>query len=200
MRNRRGGFTIFELLVVMAVIAILSTLATGAAIKAIRHGRQKRIEAMCKALEMALTTYRAQKGEWPFDMKNASTNRTDLMGWEKDKHHNINAFGKLYETGEASHRYLDCSGFFTIYKGKRMRLSEVPEGQRKECPIGYPDPADLSFRVFGVVYNRDLDTVEVIQPPRSEEEYKNWKEKEETEEQHGETEKGTGNPTRRKEE
>lgn len=174
--GRRGGFTILEMLVVVAVIAIIATLATGAALKAIRHGRQKRVETMRMALEVALAAYRVQNGEWPFNTKKASTNRADVTGWEKDKNNNVQAFGKLYETADASHRYLDCSSFFTIYKRKRMRLGEVPEGQRKGCPIGYPDPRDLSFRVFGIIYNEDLDTVEVYCPPRSDKEYERWKE------------------------
>ena len=47
MRNgsdRRRGFTILELLVVISIMAIIATLATGAAIKAVKQSRNKRID------------------------------------------------------------------------------------------------------------------------------------------------------------
>ncbi|MBV5332608.1 prepilin-type N-terminal cleavage/methylation domain-containing protein, partial [bacterium] len=50
----RRGFTIIELLVVISIMAVLATLVTGAALKAIKQGRNKRIDATCKALEIAL--------------------------------------------------------------------------------------------------------------------------------------------------
>lgn len=162
MKNRRDGFTILELLLVVAVIAIIATLATGAAVKAIRNGREKRIDTMITTLEMAITTYRVQKGVWPFKLDGIKSDGT--KEWKgKD---NAQVFTKLYETSGASRGYLDCSGFFTDKideKGRRrLRLSEVPEGSRRNLPLGYPDPNDQNrFKYFNIRYSQITDRVKV---------------------------------------
>ena len=62
---RRSGFTIVEMLVVVAVLAILMGLVGTAATAAIRNSRVKRTDAMKRAWQGAITSYYAQKGEWP---------------------------------------------------------------------------------------------------------------------------------------
>lgn len=173
MKRSRKGFTILELLVVISIIAIVATLATGAAMKSIRQGRKRRVETMRAALQMALVTYRTQQGEWPFkigeDVKNNDKDSDD-----EDKEYiytchgkdNKKVFTKLYEKkGEKTAGYLDPSAFFVYYKGGRRLLKDVPEGDRKDLPIGYPDIKNQDkFRYFSIEYNRMTDSVSVKEP------------------------------------
>jgi len=84
--KRRGGFTIVEMLVVIAVLAVLMGLVGTAAAAAIRNARGKRADAMKRAWQGALTSYYAQKGEWPGKLesiaKNSNENIVDLEDGE----------------------------------------------------------------------------------------------------------------------
>ena len=62
---KRRGFTIVELLTVVGIISVLVTIVITAAAGAIRQARTRRADAMCSALQTALTAYYAQEGKWP---------------------------------------------------------------------------------------------------------------------------------------
>ena len=159
---KKKGFTILELLIVISIIAIVATLATGAAMRAMRQGREKRVDAMVKALDMAINTYHAQRGEWPFTVGNEVKNKNNGTIYTCSGEANRLIFTELYETEAGSTGYLDASAFFTVYKGTRKRLSDVPKGARKNLPLGYPNPADPGkFNYFGIQYNHMTDSVKV---------------------------------------
>lgn len=65
MMRRRNGFTIIEMLVVIAVLSVLLGIVGTAASAAVRNARVKRADAMKRAWQGAITSYYAQKGEWP---------------------------------------------------------------------------------------------------------------------------------------
>lgn len=171
MKRSKKGFTMLELLVVVAIIAIVATLATGAAMKSIRQGRRRRIDTMRTVLEMALVNYRAEKGEWPFTLgdemrredgeRDNENDRIDPY-WCKGKD-NKYIFTKLYEKrGKKSVSYLDPSSFFVYYKGGRKFLKDVPEADRKNLPLGYPDVNNQDkFIFFSIEYNPMTDSVKV---------------------------------------
>lgn len=73
----KKGFTIVELLVVVAIIGILLGIVSTATIGSIRNGRAKRAEAMCSVLSQAISSYYAQKGEWPTAIENYAKNMGD---------------------------------------------------------------------------------------------------------------------------
>ena len=170
MKRNQKGFTILELLVVISIIAIVATLATGAAMKSIRQGRQRRVDTMRTVLQMALVNYRTQQGDWPFELgvdikKNDNASHDEDQGYVywchgKDNKH---IFTRLYEKkGEKTAGYLDPSAFFVHYKGGRRLLKDVPEGDRKNLPIGYPDVRNQDkFNYFSIEYNQMTDSVKV---------------------------------------
>ena len=72
-----AGFTIVELLVVIAIIGVLMGIVSVASIGAIRNGRAKRASAMCTVLNQAISSYYAQKGEWPPAIEQHARNMGD---------------------------------------------------------------------------------------------------------------------------
>jgi prepilin-type N-terminal cleavage/methylation domain-containing protein len=163
----RGGFTILELLVVVSIMAVIATLATGAAIKSVKSSRNRRVDAMARALEMALANYRAQENQWPFS-------RSDLQEDPRDKAilwahgvDNVKVFQKMYHGsgGQSTTVYLDTSAFLTQIQGSGLRVplrTALDLKKHTEAPIGYPLPENPNiFYCYCVCYNTLTDTVKV---------------------------------------
>ena len=74
---RRRGFTIVELLAVVGIIAVLVSIVVIASAGAIRQARTRRADAMCSALQTALTAYYAQEGKWPDVIENYADDAKD---------------------------------------------------------------------------------------------------------------------------
>ena len=155
----RKAFTIVEMLVVVSVMAIIATLATGAVLKSLKTMRQKRINATISGLQMALSNYRAQKNEWPFelsDLKHTSRSTT----YTADGEDNAVVFEKMFKSEIT---YIDPSSTLTRINGSRMTVKQALEKGQTYLPLGYPDPSDTrKFRFFSVKYNLTTDTIKVV--------------------------------------
>ena len=175
MRNRttqRRGFTIIELLVVVSIMAVIATLATGAAIKAVKHSREKRIDTMARALEMALVNYRALYGKWPVDFYKYSKDgdENDRMIVLKGDVKNAAVFKEVLLAVKSNRALVDTTALMTNVKGKRMSVRDALEKYAgSDIPIGYPDPAPKdddpaeykTFKYYTVEYNERTDSVKV---------------------------------------
>jgi len=167
---RAGGFTILELLVVIAIMAVLATLATGAAIKSVKQGRVRKVEATCRALELALVNYRTREGSWPFSPGN---------DFDEDPHdrnirwahgeNNKRVFKKVYHGPRSSNQtaFLDGSALLALYQGRRVQL-RAALNETTDVPLIYPDPDDTSkIRYYCVRYNTQTDSVTVERQDKS---------------------------------
>jgi len=159
-----AGFTILELLVVISIMAVIATLATGAAIKAVKQGRTRRIEATCKALEMALMNYRAQEGKWSFKVTDLEQPDRNVEKYWAHGENNKKVFKNMYHgPGSANQTaYLDGSALMTLVDGGRAQLRTALGARKTDVPLIYPDPDNTSItRYYCVEYNPVTDKVTV---------------------------------------
>ncbi len=166
---KRRGFTIIELLVVISIMAVLATLATGAALKAVKQSRNKRIDATCKALDMALMNYRAQENGWPFKTgdkgdleKDKDPQQHPGIYWAHGENNKL-VFKPLYHgPGGSSTVYLDASALMAVYKGQRAQLRALLSKGIRDVSLMYPNPDDPNrISYYCVEYNQNTDSVKV---------------------------------------
>lgn len=156
--GQRHGFTIVELLVVISIIAVVATLATGAAMKSIRKVRDKKIDAMAQALEMALQNYRTRENQWPFTLSQLTLDpkTNDYFAYSNK---NYVAFQKLLTS---STKYLDTSSLTTVVEGRMSVQQALEKDSSSQISIGYPDPGNTAnFQYFTVRYYPLTDRVKV---------------------------------------
>lgn len=160
--DRRGGFTMVELMLVIAVIAIVATLVTGAAMKALKTSRERRVETTIAGLQMALGNYRARENKWP----EALTSKTSSSGGTVWFHgiQNAEVFKDLIKGGDdGTTRYLDGAALLVTVNGQRMSLLQaLQKSKTSEKAIGFPYPPNPSvFGYFCVEYDPLTDRVKI---------------------------------------
>ena len=161
-KTARRGFTIVELLVVMSVMAVIATLAIGAAVKSVKQSRIRRIDTMGRALEMALSSYRAQENAWPFTVEDLVPDPRDPGVLWAHGEKNAKVFKKMYPGAGGNLVYLDASAFLTSIQGSRMSLRAALNSGKRDAPLGYPNPDNTSrFCFYCVSYFPLTDTVKV---------------------------------------
>ena len=175
MNRWKKGFSLVELMLVIAVMGVLATVTIGGITKASKASREKRIDAMCSSLTLALTTYRAQEGCWPLPLKPGSINGTSNSSNDERENeenmnkaiftgdYNRNVFGPLIpKKGTKKGFYLEPSGFFTKVNGRVVSLRDAIDQGVSLPPLGYPDPNNQrEFRHFRVEFNLLTDSVVV---------------------------------------
>jgi prepilin-type N-terminal cleavage/methylation domain-containing protein len=156
----KKGFTLVELMLVMVVMAIIATLATGAAMKAIKQAKEKKIDATCVALQMALVNYYAAERKWPAALEPAN-DKAETVAFSGEN--NKKVFGPLLS--DRKKPYLDPSALLTKVTGLgvlplRIAMDKFPG--ESQFPLGYADPSNGNiFKYFKVTFDLSLDTVSV---------------------------------------
>lgn len=64
-QTHEGGFTLFELMIVMAIIAILASVAVPSYINAVRHGREAALRQDLWVMRQAIDSYTVDKEKAP---------------------------------------------------------------------------------------------------------------------------------------
>lgn len=128
--NRSGygkGFTIVELLVVVAIISVLLGIVSVAAQGALRNGRTKRADAMCRVLEQAIAAYYAKVGQWPdvIEKKSGSMNKDSTWTFSTDDTDTIFQDIVRRSVGaNATMPLVDASALFVADKNKLKKNGE----------------------------------------------------------------------------
>ena len=117
----KKGFTLVEMLVVIAVIGILGGIVTTAALGALKNGRTKRADAMCAALEQAISAYYAQEGQWPDAIEKKSSSMDEATyTFKPDEADSIfqDVVGCGFGKGHATHKAMlvDATALFVCDK------------------------------------------------------------------------------------
>ncbi len=177
------GFTIVELLVVIAVLGVLTGIITTASGSAIRQARVKRTAAMRSVLQAGLSTYYAQKGEWPGKLKtwsekgtDGSKSRVDYL----DETDTDTVFREIVRESLRGNPMLDVSGLFVAQasmvgadtskcKIHGMDFRAAVAKNRKggtlspsQLAYGYATKEKAEFRRFIIKYNYETDSVTVM--------------------------------------
>jgi prepilin-type N-terminal cleavage/methylation domain-containing protein len=154
----RKGFTLVELMMVMVVMAIIATLSTGAALKSIKQGKERRIDATCVALSMALINYRAAEQSWPVSLDPSGTTNTVSF-------HENNALVFAPLIADRKKLYLDPSALLTKAPGYGVLPLRVAMDRKiapEACSLGYADPSNGNiFKYYKVTFSLSLDTASV---------------------------------------
>lgn len=123
----KGGFTIIELLIVVAIISVLLGIISVAARGAIRNGRAKRADAMCKVLQQAIAAYYAKVGEWPTTIESKSASMGDKSTYTFSGSEADAIFREIVKKSVgsgASMPLVDASGLFVADSGKLKKNGE----------------------------------------------------------------------------
>ena len=73
--DRRGGFTLIELIVVMAVVALLTSLAAPRYFDAVARAREASLRSSLRTLREAIDQYAADRGRYPETLADLATLR-----------------------------------------------------------------------------------------------------------------------------
>jgi len=125
--KRRSGFTIVEMLVVIAVLAVLMGLVGTAATAAIRNARGKRADAMKRAWQAAITSYYAQKGEWPGALEDKAKNSKETVVDLEDTDLNSVFQEIVKESIDKANPLIDVSALYVCRNAKVIGCNDLHE-------------------------------------------------------------------------
>lgn len=176
----RRGFTIIELMMVIGIIAVLMGIVISTASGSIKSARQQKASAVVKMVQAGLSTYYAQKGEWPGPV--GSRAKSGSMGSLDGGVYTLSAsevretVKALVEESRRGNPVLDISGLFVSrHEGERgshdigMDFMTAIRGTKKnpkkmklaEMNFGVPEKEHGYFRRLTISYQIATDSMTV---------------------------------------
>ncbi len=142
-------------------MAILGSIILGGASYVTKVARVKRAQTTAKALEVALSRYRAEYNRWP--KGNATSSEGTVTRSGKD---NASIFNMLRADNENDNRngvhFFDETSLFTVVEEDGEEVL-VPYSDEPGGPVCFLSRAG-AIRYFTVTINLDQDTVSVSSP------------------------------------
>ena len=177
--HRKAGFTIVEMLMVLGIIAVLLGLVTTAATTAIKHARTRKAAACQQVIQAGISTYRAQKGEWPGSLKSYSEdglpNNQQTYTLTTTEYDQVLAeVVKESVSNKDGTPLMDVTGLIVAPKGSNgswgIEFREAVKKGKKhggsiklaDMAFGYQSSSG-TFSRFKIVYNAESDHVTVTQ-------------------------------------
>lgn len=118
MKNKRRGFTIVELLVVIGIIIVLMGIVTTAASESMKASRKRRADALFALVQSGLAAYHAQRDEWPIDFKGRVGNHKTGADSIDENQYDLTAsevrecVRKIVESAKEGNPLIDVSGLW----------------------------------------------------------------------------------------
>lgn len=186
----KRAFTLVELMVVMAIIAIIASFVFVSIKGSMADARERRAEALCKAVQSGLAAYHAYKDEWPDPLGNWVKGDNVPVRTNKEGFGGVNDPSKvvleasevrqlvkaLVDEAKKGNPLLDVSGLFVSRdpgesggKGYGLDFVSAVRGTNRsrkkmttgEMYFGYPDRETGRFRRFKMVYSVPGDSLVV---------------------------------------
>lgn len=186
----KKAFTIIELMVVMAIIAILASIVFASVKGAMAEARERRAEALCKAVQSGLAAYHAQFDKWPDPLGGYVSGDSIPVRTNREGNGGQNDTGKLVlnatevralvkalvDEAKKGNPLLDVSALYVSRdagesggKGYGLEFVSAVRGTNRsrrkmttsEMYFGYPDRNSGRFRRFKMVYSVPGDSLTV---------------------------------------
>ena len=192
--NRRSGFTIVEMLMVIAVLAVLMGIVGTAASSAVRNARGRKAEALRSLVQVGIATYHAQKGCWPpengklddLSGRGVEAGKSSIYLDDTDYDKLMTELVTVSMKGRSAVPVIDPTGLIVVDNGSaskpgssgqefRQVVKKRKHGstlQLNKMVFGYQDPATGGFCRFRVRYNGETDSISVERNSPREDELK----------------------------
>lgn len=127
--NRKKGFTLVEILVVIVILSILSTLVIGGSTVMLKTARAKRFTTTCEVLRTAIMRYRTEYDDWPVDISDlADEESKGVYFFHKNNYKIIDALRVNNAKNPDSIQFIDETTLLSPNGKNAVPLSDTDEG------------------------------------------------------------------------
>ena len=158
--DRRKGFTLVEILVVIVVLAILSTITIGGARMVQQTARVRRFNVTKEVLRTAIARYRTEYNKWPVGPDDdPDTSSKGVYTWKKSNHLIIDALRQNGKGNPDKIRFIDETTILT--PGDSAKAIPLSSGPSTDAPAVYVTRDGTKVANFEIKINFEYETVAV---------------------------------------